>query len=560
MELKLNEKSNKISSLEKNKELLISLIKQKLEMRLSKLERRNKMHLTLMNVTIQTVKEITDWSTKANNQIKEKIKKTKPTPITNKTTEKTSNKPKKYEKIEVRTNVRKQSFRSKTPLRTKTSKPFIPEETTTKTLTVTRNYSKSNKLFTLNQKSNNSFVFKKKKKKISNFTNVNNINLETEVLQRPSVISNKSNKSVKSNKSTSKKNKNIETPLRKKTPFKKKNINEKIERNNLNIKLNENKTSDNIINSRIIKNKKRKKSIKKMETALQKGEYLNNNDPLLIAPITDLDFYMDKKLSNASINLSNSDMKEKEKTINNYFNRIDEKNFIIISDYLNIDDLIKLKNISKYFHTLFIIYIKKYLEQEKIFFTQKLTNLNISENKPQKHTISDFNLSTKSLQAIELLNIPEVNKFFSEKTSVNDISLIIYRIFFQLIKHPYKNIEIDKKEEFWEKCRYYFSHENKGKVGDLLKNIFEEKKIFIDGNNLYKIYKIVYKNLDKIYPKYFRTFCANTGLITFLIKEILDFVGISNDENTKVNSYWTFSDIIDSLNNKIDYFNKSILT
>jgi len=558
MELKLNEKSNNISTLEKNKELLISLIKQKLEMRLSKLERRNKMHLTLMNVTIQSVKEITDWSTKANNQIKEKLKKTKPTPTSNKPTEKTSNKTKKYEKVEVKTNARKQSFRSKTPLRTKTSKPFIPEETT-KTLTITRNYSKSNKYFTLNPKSN-SFMIKKKKKKITNFNSINNINLENEVLQRPSVISNKSNKSVKSNKSATKKNKNIETPLRKKTPFKKKNINEKNERNNLNIKLNENKTSENIINSRIIKNKKRKKSIKKMETALQKGEYLNNNDPLLIAPITDLDFYIDKKLSNASINLSNSDMKEKEKTLTNYFNRIDEKNFIIISDYLNIDDLIKLKNISKYFHTLFIIYIKNYLQKERLFFNKKLTNLNISETKPQKHTLSDFTLSKKSFQAIELLNLPEVNKFFSMNSSVNDISLIIYRIFFQLIKHPIKNIEIDKKEEFWEKCRYYFSHENKGKVGDLLKNIFEEKKIFIDGNNLYKIYKIVYKNLDKIYPKYFRTFCANTGLITFLIKEILDFVGISNDENTKVNSYWTYNDIIDSLDNKIDYFSKSIFT
>ena len=548
MELKLNEKSNNISISEKNKELLISLIKQKLNMRLSKLERRNKMHLTLMNLTIQTVKEITDWSTSANNQIKEKLNKNKPK--SNKIIEKPSNKPKKYEKIEISLNTRKQSLRSKTPLRTKPNKPFNQDET--KTLTLNRNYSKSNKYFTINPKTE-SFIIKKKKKKITNF---NNINLETEVLHRPSVMSNKSNKSA------SKKNKNIETPSRKKTPFKKRNINEKNERNYLSIKLNENKTSENIINSRIIKNKKRKKSIKKMETALQKGEYLNNNDPLLISPITDSDFYIDKKLSNTSINISNSDIKEKEKqnVINNFFNNIEEKNFIIILDYLNIDDLIKFKNISKYVHNLFIIYIKNFLEKEKVFFNKKLMNLNISEEKPKKNTLSDFNLSKKSLQAIEYLNIPEVNKFFSEKSSLNDISLIIYRIFFQLIKHPYKNIEIDKKEEFWEKCRYYFSHENKGKVGELFKKIFSEKKIYINGNNLYKIYKLVYKNLDKIDPKYFSTFCANTGLITFLIKEILDFVGISNDEKVKLNSYWTYNDIIDSLNKKIDYFNNSNFT
>ena len=46
----------------------------------------------------------------------------------------------------------------------------------------------------------------------------------------------------------SKRKKNTETPSRKKTPFKKKNINEKIEKNNLTIKLNENKSSENVIN------------------------------------------------------------------------------------------------------------------------------------------------------------------------------------------------------------------------------------------------------------------------------------------------------------------------
>ena len=33
-----------------------------------------------------------------------------------------------------------------------------------------------------------------------------------------------------------------------------------------------------------------------METALQKGEFLRNNDPLLISPITDLDFLIEKKI------------------------------------------------------------------------------------------------------------------------------------------------------------------------------------------------------------------------------------------------------------------------
>ena len=551
MELKINNEKKKNSDPSKNKEILITLLKQKLENRIIKLERRNKIHLNLMNETTQTIKKITEWSINANNQIKEKTKKNEKS--MNQTVQKTINKNKKYEKIEVRSNIRKQSFRSKTPLRTKTSKLLIPDET--KYLTVNRNYIKSNKYFTINTKneklfdtkpkSNSFYVKKKKRKSIIN----NNLNIETEALRRPSEISNKSNKT-----STSKKKKNIETPSRKKTPFKKKNINEKIEKNNLSIKLNENKSSENVINSKIIKKvKKKKDEITQMETELQKGEFLTNNDPLLIAPITDLDFFIDKKLSNSNISLC-FDIKEK---LNLLLNKLDDKIYKNISDFLNIDDLIQFKNISKFYHKLFIVYIRNLLENDKIYFNKKLKNLNIEDSIPPNQTIINFNLSKKSLKALELLNEPSVNQFFFQKTLVDDKRLIIYRIFFQLIKHPYKNIEKCKKEEFWEKCRYYFSHEANGKVGELLQKIYDEKMINIDGNNLYKIYKLAYKDLDKIYPKYFSNFCGTTGLITFFIKDVLDFVGISNDENIQLNAYWTYNEIIEDLDNKINYLKNS---
>ena len=427
-------------------------------------------------------------------------------------------------------------------MRNKSIKSYIPDET--KALTLNRNYSKSSKYFnktikTFESKNNksNSFLIRKKKRKSTAI-----LNIETEALKRPSVLSNKSNKT---SISKSNKNINIETPKRKKTPFKK-----KTERNNLSLKINSNKNSENIINSKIIKKEKIKDDeITKMEHALQKGEFLNN-DPLLITPITDLDFSIDKKMSNS--NLSNAIFKEKEKE-----KIFDENIFMIISDYLNIDDLIKFKNASKYIHEFFIKYIKNYLEQDKIFFTKRLKKFGIENNPPKKLSLEDFELSKKASRAIQLLNEPSVNNFFFQKISVDDNRLIIYRIFFQLIKHPYSNIEKDRKEEFWEKCQYYFSHETNGKVGVLLQKILDEKLINIDGNNLYKIYKLVYKDLDKIYPQYFSKLCGTTGLITFFIKDILDFVGISNDENIQINAYWTYANIIDNLNNKINHLENS---
>ena len=553
MELKLNNENKKREEINKNKELLISLIKQKLENRLSRLERRNKMHLSLISVTTQTIKDITEWSININNQIKEKHKKS------NKTL--TQNKTKKFDKIEIRSNTRKQSYRSKTPLRSRTTKTFITEET--KALTINRKFSKSNKFFNLsNTKSeklfdtktkSNSFIIKKKKRKTINY-NYNNLNIETDLLKRPSIISNKSNKTT-----TTKKNKNMETPIRKKTPFKKKNLNDK---SNLSIKLSENKSFENIINSRTVKRvKKKKDDITKMETELQKGEFLTNNDPLLISPITDLDFFNNKKNENNDINNINSlilDKKEKEK-IKTLFNNIDEKIYSEISDFLNMDDLIHFKNISKHFHKLFNIYIVKYFQKDIIYFNKKLENININKENspPERKTLNEFTISEKCIKAIQLLNEPSVNQFFYEKTSVDENRLIIYRIFFQLIKHSIINIEKDKKEIFWEKCKYYFSHENEGKVGELLQKILDEKKINIEGNNLYKIYKLVYKDLDKIHPKYFLNFCGTTGLITFFIKDILDFVGISNNKEIEENAYWTYTDIIEELNKKIDYLKKS---
>ena len=536
MELKINNESKKKLQNEKYKELLLSIIKEKLELRLSKLEIRNKKHLNLMNFTTKAIKEITDWSINTNNQIKEKYKRNRI--IMNNTIKKDLNKPKKNEKIETRANTRKQSFRSKTPLRNKSIKSFMPDER--KALTINRNYSKSKKYF---NKSIKTLDTKNKKKKRKS-SGINDLNIETDTLKRPSVISNKSNKT-----SISKNDKNLETPKRKKTPFKKKNINEKTQRDNINIniKINSHKNIENKINSKIIKKEKIKNDeITKMEHALQKGEFLANNDPLLITPISDLDFIIDKKMSNSNIILSNLNFKE-----------FDENILTKIFDFLNIDDIMKFKNVSKYIHEFFFKYMKNYLNKDRDFFKERLKKICMENRQPKKLSIEDFEISKKSLKAMQLLNDPTVNNFFFQKTSVDDNRLIIYRIFFQLIKHPYSKIEKDKKEEFWNKCQYYFSHETNGKVGILLQKILDEKLINIDGNNLYKIYKLAYKDLDKIHPKYFSNLCGTTGLITFFIKDILDFLGISNEPNIQINAYWTYDDIIKNLDNKINELENS---
>jgi hypothetical protein len=66
----------------------------------------------------------------------------------------------------------------------------------------------------------------------------------------------------------------------------------------------------------------------------------------------------------------------------------------------------------------------------------------------------------------------------------------------------------------------------------------------------------VEKNINKIYPAYYSKICGTTGLFVFFIKDVLDFLGFSNDKNIQKNAYWSYSEIINFLDSKINYLYK----
>ena len=135
---------------------------------------------------------------------------------------------------------------------------------------------------------------------------------------------------------------------------------------------------------------------------------------------------------------------------------------------------------------------------------------------------------------------------------INDI-ILIYRIYFQIINHPFALVAKTDLDKFWEKCTYYFTNEQDGKTGDILISMLNKKKIDINGNNLYQIYNLVKGNLNKIVPNYFSSICGTTGLFVFVIKDILEFLGISQKIKQKENAFWTYSDIEKAIDEKINY-------
>ena len=121
-----------------------------------------------------------------------------------------------------------------------------------------------------------------------------------------------------------------------------------------------------------------------------------------------------------------------------------------------------------------------------------------------------------------------------------------------MINHPFAKIAKIDINKFWEKCKFYFTNEQNGKTGDILTNMINKKKIEVNGNNLYQIYNLVKGNFNKIVPNYFSSICGTTGLFVFIIKDVLEFLGFSQKIKKIENAYWTYMDIIDSINEKIN--------
>ena len=137
-ETKIADDSNKIS--EKNKEILLKLLKEKLEIKITKLEKRHKNQTNVMKIATETIQNITDWASITNKLIKEKIRKSK-----EKEKEKTflsptksNNKIKIIKKESLTSNAKSSFLKTKTPLRSKTSKTILFDAARTDVLRSTK--------------------------------------------------------------------------------------------------------------------------------------------------------------------------------------------------------------------------------------------------------------------------------------------------------------------------------------------------------------------------------------------------------------------------------------
>ena len=328
------------------------------------------------------------------------------------------------------------------------------------------------------------------------------------------------------------------------------NIKNEIKNESKNENKNENK---NVIKNENKNNIKTNDNLELHDDLIRNSGLFKNNDPILIAPMSDLDF-VPKGLLMDIDDINSSKLYHVTKfNVSEFI----ETNLNDILKFLDILDLTNMVLVNKYFRNSVYCQIIWNLENERKNFSDIVSSIPESEIIP-RYSKNDIQFTKGSLKAIRLLNESFLNKIFTEEKDINDDNiLLIYHIYFQLINHPLSREILDKKT-FWKKTCYYFSHEEGGKIGDLLiKN--SKNDLVLTSENIYKILHIIKGNLNKVTPSYFSSICGTTGLFVFYIKDILDFLGISNDKKLKVRAYWTYKDLIDLLDKRIEVLKNYIL-
>jgi hypothetical protein len=328
------------------------------------------------------------------------------------------------------------------------------------------------------------------------------------------------------------------------------NIKNEIKNENKNENKNEIK---NVIKNENKNNIKTNDNLELHDDLIRNSGLFKNNDPILIAPMSDLDF-VPKGLLMDIDDINSSKLYHVTKfNVSEFI----ETNLNDILKFLDILDLTNMVLVNKYFRNSVYCQIICNLENERKNFIDIISSIPESEIIP-RYSKNDIQFTKGSLKAIRLLNESFLNKIFTEEKDINDDNiLLIYHIYFQLINHPLSREILDKKT-FWKKTCYYFSHEEGGKIGDLLiKN--SKNDLVLTSENIYKILHIIKGNLNKVTPSYFSSICGTTGLFVFYIKDILDFLGISNDKKLKVRAYWTYKDLIDLLDKRIEVLKNYIL-
>ena len=187
----------------------------------------------------------------------------------------------------------------------------------------------------------------------------------------------------------------------------------------------------------------------------------------------------------------------------------------------------------------------------------QINAIKLKYKKEELTTEPEFSLSRATVKAIEMLNSDVYNKIFRNKEDYPTLFeiILIYRIFFQLLKDSNLNSIKDDKL-FWAEVSDYILKNNNGSTGEFFKNSI--KNFDFSAKNLYEVKKLVSGHEDKIKPSAVSKICQTTGLIIFMIKDTLEYVGIIDSKKSVPALKLKVLEYIGELQTKIESYIENI--
>ena len=313
-------------------------------------------------------------------------------------------------------------------------------------------------------------------------------------------------------------------------------------------KNNKNNFYKSVDSNSIKDNKKQNKKIIETENNLKtlcdsllddvnKDELLINNSKIYIKE------NLDNEIELRKISFSKENKIKKKEINGKYYNNL---NICIqyILKYLSINDIFSLaltkKEILKIVMSIQIKNIKQSINEINIIFKNK--NININDSSLTKK-LKPFELNINSIKAISLLNsiskanfIKSIMAYKNQNIKNNNVIkkiLLIFDIYFiALGKKKILNSFNGNNNKIEYICNYFKNNKNKS-IGTIVENDLSGRKF--DDYIISSLYEYSHEYIKIINPTYYKKLNKDIAILVFLIKNILDYIGLSYIEsNSKI--------------------------
>ena len=210
------------------------------------------------------------------------------------------------------------------------------------------------------------------------------------------------------------------------------------------------------------------------------------------------------------------------------------------------------------------------LEIEKFNFLEKnhfssyntiestINSLKMKYKPEELNIIKNIELSKGTVKAISLLNEDLYNQIFKSKAELKGQLteiVFVYRIFFMFCNNKVL-INIKDDALFWDMAKDYILKNNGGKTGDFIKKSLDKMDFTVQ--NIYKIRHLISGKEEKLKPVYFSKIEGTTGLLIFIIKDLLEYIGALPNEkkNDKGIMFKYYNHLLEVENRLTGFINK----